>query len=163
MRTIPFLPSLFTFVSGLALLGCSSDDSAGSGKPATDSAYPAAAEKCFNAINTYRATLNLTPYTRAVDDEPCADSAAKSDSISGTAHGAFGMCGESAQNECPGWGGTPDSMIDGCLQMMWDEGPGADFDTHGHYINMSSTTYTTVACGFFVTPAGDVWSVQNFH
>lgn len=47
--------------------------------------------------------------------------------------------------------------------MMWAEGPGADFQQHGHYINMSSTSYTTVACGFYTTAGGDVWSVQDFR
>jgi hypothetical protein len=46
---------------------------------------------------------------------------------------------------------------------MWAEGPGADFQTHGHYINMSSTKYTKVACGFYETPTGSVWAVQDFQ
>jgi hypothetical protein len=41
---------------------------------------------------------------------------------------------------------------------MWDEGPGG-----GHYENMKSTDSTRVACGFYITPGGDVWSVQNFQ
>lgn len=53
-------------------------------------------------------------------------------------------------------------MIDGCLEMMWAEGPGTDFSAHGHYINMSNTGYKMVACGFHVTANGSVWSVQNF-
>jgi hypothetical protein len=46
---------------------------------------------------------------------------------------------------------------------MWNEGPGEDFSKHGHYINMSSTKYTKVACGFWTTPKGSVWAVQNFR
>ena len=53
-------------------------------------------------------------------------------------------------------------MIGGCLDMMWAEGPGADFATHGHYINMSSTKYSKVACGFYTMASGKVWSVQDF-
>ncbi|NJK32707.1 MAG: CAP domain-containing protein [Deltaproteobacteria bacterium] len=45
---------------------------------------------------------------------------------------------------------------------MWAEGPGEDFQKHGHYINMSSTQYTMVACGFYETSEGEFWSVQNF-
>lgn len=82
--------------------------------------------------------------------------------MSGKAHGAFKQCGEWAQDECPGWGGTPDSIIPDCLAMMWAEGPG-DFAQHGHYLNMSSTQYTQVSCGFYVTPTGSVWAVQDFH
>ena len=46
---------------------------------------------------------------------------------------------------------------------MWKEGPGTDFSKHGHYLNMSSTKYTKVACGFFTAPNGQVWAVQNFQ
>ena len=53
--------------------------------------------------------------------------------------------------------------LDGCLQMMWNEGPGADFNTHGHYINMSSTKYTKVFCGFYDLGNGKFWSVQDFQ
>jgi hypothetical protein len=95
--------------------------------------------------------------------EACADGQAKGDSEVNTAHNGFGDCDELAQNECPGWGGTANEIIVGCLQSMWDEGPGDDFPTHGHYINMSSKDYTKVACGFYVTDKGNVWSVQNFR
>ena len=45
---------------------------------------------------------------------------------------------------------------------MWKEGPGTDFSAHGHYINMTNTKYTKVACGFATTSAGKIWSVQDF-
>ena len=45
---------------------------------------------------------------------------------------------------------------------MWDEGPGEPFRAHGHYINMSSTQYTSVACGRSSAGQG-VWSNQNFQ
>ncbi len=109
----------------------------------------------------YRATLGLAPYQRWTAVETCVDGEAKSDSESGVPHGAFPSCGEWAQNECPGWPSMA-STVTGCLQQMWAEGPGADFQTHGHYINMSSTSYTQVACGFYTTPAGKVWAVQDF-
>jgi hypothetical protein len=110
----------------------------------------------------YRATLGLAPYTRWTAQETCADGQSQSDSQTGTAHGAFGKCTENAQNECPGWPQPIDKAITGCLQAMWNEGPGSDFNTHGHYINMSSTKYTQVACGFYTTAAGKIWSVQDF-
>jgi hypothetical protein len=81
-------------------------------------------------------------------------------------HAAFmaRICsGGSAQNECPGWPSVS-ATISGCLQQMWDEGPG-DFygpPPHGHYINMSSTSLTMVACGFS-TGSGGVYAVQNFR
>ena len=82
------------------------------------------------------------------------------------AHAAFraGICnGGYGQNECPGWPSV-DSTVSGCLQQMWDEGPG-DFNgppPHGHYINLSSTRYTMVACGFY-EGSGGVYALQNFE
>lgn len=154
--------SLWAFLA-VGLLGCSDEPDTGT-KPEvpTGAAFPAVSAHCVDAINQYRATLGLTAYQRWADAEKCSDAEAKSDSETGMAHGAFGQCGESAQNECPGWGGPPDKMIDGCLDLMWAEGPGADFSQHGHYINMSSTSYTMVSCGFFQMADGSVWSVQNF-
>jgi len=72
----------------------------------------------------------------------------------------FGACGEFAQNTCPNWGSETD-VVAGCLQAMWDEGPGEPFEEHGHYINMSNPDYTKVACGFFASDQG-VWANQNF-
>jgi hypothetical protein len=46
---------------------------------------------------------------------------------------------------------------------MWDEGPGEPYSAHGHYINMTNPSYTMVACGFYETAGGSVWSVQNFQ
>lgn len=118
---------------------------------------------CVDEINVYRATIGLPPYARWTSAEACADDQAESDSQTGIPHGAFGSCGEWAQNECPGWWGPEEDVIVDCLAMMWAEGPGADFQTHGHYINMSSTTYTEVACGFYTTTSGSVWAVQDFR
>ncbi len=135
----------------------------GGGGGATGSSYPAAAEDCVQDINQYRASNGLPPYQRWTDAEACADDETKKDAERNKPHGSFGSCGEWAQNTCPGWSGTPESMIGTCLQKMWAEGPGSDFSTHGHYINMSSTRYMQVACGFFVTPEGGVWTVQDFR
>lgn len=121
------------------------------------------AQLCVDTINAYRASISLPAYARWNEAESCAGDQAKSDSQSGTAHGAFGDCMEHAQDECPGWPGPPGSMITGCLAQMWAEGPGSDFAKHGHYINMSSTSYTKVACGFYTLPSGDVWAAQDFR
>ncbi len=44
---------------------------------------------------------------------------------------------------------------------MWDErlNPGGE---QGHYQHMSNKNYTQVACGFYTTPTGKVWALQNF-
>ncbi len=125
--------------------------------------YDAAAEHCVAVINMYRATLDLAPLERWTDAEECSNGEAESDAMTNTPHGAFGTCGEWAQNECPGWPGPPEQLLDGCLAAMWAEGPGEDFQQHGHYINMSNPSYTRVACGFHQTGQGDYWAVQNFQ
>ncbi|MFH1016979.1 MAG: hypothetical protein V1798_02210 [Pseudomonadota bacterium] len=142
---------------------CSDTITPGSGlTPAKPSSDPTTAQVCVDLINQYRSSIGLAAYSRWTDAESCSDAEALSDSKSGQAHGAFQSCGEMAQNECPGWAGPAGDMIGPCLASMWAEGPGSDFSAHGHYLNMSSTSYTMAACGFSVTAGGAVWSVQNF-
>jgi len=124
------------------------------------------AEDCVRRINQFRWECQcLPPLQRWTEGESCAAMHAEYDS-SRNPHDGFrdGICenGGSAQNECPGWGSIPQT-VGGCLQLMWDEGPGEPFSAHGHYINMSSTTYTAVACGWHTTGDGEVWAVQNFR
>ncbi len=121
------------------------------------------AQLCVDEINRHRASIGLGPLTRWTAEETCVDGQSQHDSQTGTAHSAFGQCGEWAQNECPGWPGPPAAMIPQCLQAMWNEGPGQDFATHGHYINMTNPNYSKVACGFFVTGSGAVWAAQDFQ
>ena len=121
------------------------------------------AQRCVDDINAFRASIGLPPYTRWDTGESCVDGQAAADAASQVPHSAFGQCGEFAQDECPGWPGPPADMIGACLQAMWNEGPGSDFHTHGHYINMSSQAYTQVACGFHVLPNGAVWATQDFR
>jgi uncharacterized protein YkwD len=126
------------------------------------------AEDCVRRINQFRCECqHLPPLMRWRDGEACANQMAQYDSEhSDRAHAGFidRICsGGNAQNECPGWGSI-EQTVSGCLQQMWDEGPG-DFygpPPHGHYINMSSTSYTMVACGFYEGPRG-VYAAQNFR
>jgi hypothetical protein len=53
-------------------------------------------------------------------------------------------------------------MIDDCLRMMWNEGPG-EFPAHGHYNNMVDARVTKVACGTFTMPDGRLWAVHDFQ
>jgi hypothetical protein len=122
-------------------------------------------EDCVERINQFRAECqHLPPLTRWTDAEACANQQATYDSTH-TPHAAFTgqICSPtgSGQNECPGWVSTA-QVISQCLQSMWDEGPGQPFSAHGHYLNMSSTAFTRVACGFYTDPTGRVWAVQNF-
>lgn len=121
---------------------------------------------CVNRINQLRWECQcLPPLQRWTEAEDCADQHSEYDSTR-AAHSGFrdDICSPRgwAQNECPGWGST-EHVIEGCLQAMWDEGPGEDFQVHGHYINMTNTSYSMVACGFYETGDGRFWSVQNFQ
>jgi hypothetical protein len=127
----------------------------------------------------YRATLNLPPLTRATPaDEACSDMGAMKDASAGP-HSSAGMCpGFGAQDSCPdlpvGAGYTLQSALLQCLQQMWNEGPPPGtvqacimdytgcFLQHGHYINMSSSTSTTVSCGFFMMSNGHFYGNQDF-
>lgn len=121
------------------------------------------AQRCVDAINNYRASIRLPPLARWVWSESCAGGQAQNGAQTGQPHGAFGRCSERAQNVCPGWAGPADRMIQPCIQSEWLEGPGYDYMTHGHYLNMTNPAYTKVACGFFTAPNGQVWAVQDFQ
>lgn len=141
----------------LLAAGCGSDDSDSGGSDP----YAAARQLCLETTNGYRAQTGAAPLTRATSQESCTDGEAESDFASGKPHGAFGSCKESAQNECPHWSGTPEEVVKNCLEMMFQEGPGEPYSDHGHYINMTNTSYKQVACGFYVS-GGSVQMVQNF-
>jgi hypothetical protein len=121
---------------------------------------------CVNRINQLRWECQcLPPLERWTEAEGCADQHSEYDSTR-PPHSGFSdnICSPRGygQNECPGWN-SPAQVVTGCLQLMWDEGPGEPFSEHGHYINMTNPEYSMVACGFFETPGGEVWSVQNFQ
>ncbi len=118
---------------------------------------------CVEIINQYRASIGRPALARWSAAEGCVEDQGFADHATGQPHSAFGRCGEWAQNECPGWPGPPDQMIDNCLAVMWAEGPGEPYSQHGHYINMANPSYTKVACGFAVLPDGRVWAVQDFQ
>ena len=152
--------SLDTRHTAASSTGTSGSGTSGSGTSGTSATTNdgSAADVCVATINQYRATKGLQALARWSATETCADSQAASDGSTKAAHGAFGKCGEVAQNECPGWPGPPATMIPKCLDAMWGEGPGG-----GHYEAMSSRLYTKVSCGFGTAPDGAIWAVQNFH
>jgi hypothetical protein len=122
-----------------------------------------AAQDCVDTINMYRATVSLPPLQRFFSEEACTNQQVQSDAIAMVGHGAFGMCNETAQNECPNWPGPPDALVAPCLQLMWAEGPGPFNMGHGHYDNMTNPLYTKVACGFYTLMDGTVWGVMDFY
>jgi hypothetical protein len=140
------------------IANCSPEPMAGSGDIHAD---------CVARINQLRWECQcLPPLSRWIEGEGCADGNGEYDSVQG-AHASFYdlPCGSGgrAQNECPGWASNGE-VITGCLHAMWAEGPedGNPNTVNGHYESMTSTFYTRVACGFFTTPSGSVWGVQNF-
>jgi hypothetical protein len=119
-------------------------------------------EDCVQRINQLRWECQcLPPLQRWTEGESCADEQAAHDASLNAPHDGFRnrICSPSGfgQNECPNYG-TPDRAIGTCLQQMWDEGPGEDFQKHGNYINMTSSRFSKVACG-----EGGGWYLMNFQ
>jgi len=138
---------------------CVPDPTSGSG--ASVGTVEDAIRICLEEINRLRQTANAAPLSAWTDAQSCANEQAQSDQTNRAAHGAFGRCHEAAQNECPGWlgwRGDPVSVVRGCLQAMWDEGPWG-----GHRQNMQSGFYTKVACGVYRDAQGRVTAVQDFR
>ncbi|MFK7987245.1 MAG: CAP domain-containing protein [Sandaracinaceae bacterium] len=138
--------------------GCMPTDIPDSGDPYQD---------CVDRINQFRAECQcLPPLERWTEAEDCADQQAQYDSEGNGAHAGFNdrICDPrgSGQNECPGYRNGVDGVLRVCLQQMWDEGPGENFQMHGHYLNMTNDRFNRVACGFYTTSEGRIWSVQNF-
>lgn len=169
---------------GGASQGGSSTGGASQGGSSGDP-HEALHQECIDKINEFRATKGLPPYQRWKEAEPCVDQQATDDEETGKAHGAwingkFPSCNGSGQNECPGWG---IDAIGSCLTSMWAEKDQAgcsgcdsctgnsgcencDFygnttgDVCGHYVNMSSKSFSMAACGF---SAKGGWSAINFQ
>ncbi len=142
----------------------------GCNPPAPNTGDPYA--DCVERVNQFRACVCLPALQRNSAGEACANQEAEYDSQTNTAHSGFvsGICSPSglAQNECPGWS-SAEQTVSRCMQEMFNEGPppstpctGDCFETYGHFINMTSTRYTSVACGFYTTASGEVWQTQNY-
>jgi len=155
----------------------------------SDDGFSAARTACINEINRLRATQHLAAYTIVNTDSinMCVDMQATSDETNNTPHGAWmaaegSACDGNGQNECEGYGVDAAGIV-ACLDSMWNEQnqpncagcvgctqfggacPNCDFygmngGTCGHYVNMSATYFTQVACGF---SAKGGWAAQNFY
>ena len=135
-------------------------------RPAVPRSTGDPAQDCVNRVNQFRAECQcLPPLRRWVAGEACANTHAEYDSTRGPHAGFSGrICPESGfgQNECPGYNDI-NQVIQVCLQQMWDEGPGDDFQRHGHYLNMTNPRFSQVACGFYDGPQTGMWAVQNYQ
>jgi len=89
------------------------------------------------------------------------DTGADTDAGTGTGTGTDAGTGAGTDaGTDAGTGGDPGQCAGGPLA---DPIPNCSPDTvNGHYESMASSSYTQVACGFFTTPTGLVWGVQNF-
>ena len=142
-----------------ALIGCGSDSGTQAPiSPDLDSPSRRSLldSVCVDQVNTDRASLTLVPLRDWKDSVDCFTRQAELDDAGGVAHSHMGMCSETAQNTCPGWSSDtslPNQIrtIKSCVAAMWAEGPGSDYSKHGHYINMTQTSYTRVGCGFHQT------------
>jgi hypothetical protein len=157
-------------VAGVAGVGsCTPNTACKPTAPSSGDIY----QDCVDRVNQFRACMCLPPLKRWNDGEACANQDASYDAMNQSmgAHAAFKakICAAgNAQDECPGWRSNTE-VISGCLQQMFNEGPppmtpcsGTCYEQHGHFINMTNTHYTMVACGYYTGADGKAWSVQNF-
>ena len=108
---------------------------------------------CLKAVNGHRQSSGLTPYTRWAVAEICASDQAEALS-KGQQSPDLQKCGAWAATSCPDWPGPPESMITKCIDQIWSGG-GQQY--------LASTSYTELACGFYVTPANKVWALQMYR
>jgi hypothetical protein len=144
---------------------CTPDPSCEPTPPDTGDFY----EDCVARINQFRTCVCLPPLARNTEGEDCANQQAQYDYENDTFHGGIRakICSppalnNAAQNECPGYPSVA-STIGLCNQQMFDEGECDDFEVCGHYINMTDERSQSVSCGYYETPSGDVWMVENFY
>jgi hypothetical protein len=142
--------------------------------------YDAARQACVDKINELRATKGLPPYARWQSAEACVDQEVTYDQSIGQAHAAFfatNSCGAGGQGECMGFDHSAEG-ITSCLQYMWNEKDypecvncdacpfgqdcdGCIFLSCGHYMAMSSPSFTEAACGFSEAVPG--WQAIDYR
>lgn len=149
----------------LLLFCCAKSGDSTGGIDSTD--WSELRQACLDFTNAKRATESKAELLLWEEASTCSDNQARMDMQADSPHGHFKACKEGAQNTCPGWSSGADiesqkQVLTSCLQMMWDEGPGEPFSEHGHYINMSSTSYSKLTCGFHYEN-GSLWINQNFR
>ncbi len=135
-------------------------------KSATDTATFAPEKKlCLDTVNACRAKLGLKSVAWSTSLEAFADQGARYDAARNVAHGHFSAFSKSAvpadaENALPGWPlkdfKNVGAIVQQGTQQMWAEGPGG-----GHYENIRGDQ-TQLGCGIYVTPAGNVWVIQDF-
>ncbi len=153
----------------LAVAACGGGNAGGGGSPDADP-NETALQFCVSETNRYRAMNDKPALTESADLEAYAATGAMVD-FSSLAHNHFTMTSGGgiafAENECPvqgNWmlqpGGDMKVLVGSCVAAFYAEGPGTDYSTHGHYINMMGA-YATLGCGIYQMGTG-VTIVQDY-
>jgi len=153
------------------LVGCDSGSAATGDAPGGGSGPNAAAKQfCVSETNRYRAMNSKPALTESAALDTYADTGAMHDfstsphdHFSTTSGGGIAM----AENECPqqgNWqyteGGDLNMVVGNCIAAFYAEGPGTDYSTHGHYINMMGP-YAALGCGIYYS-GGKITIVQDY-
>lgn len=158
------------------LVACGGSDSNSTidGNPGGGGDGPAgggtAKQFCVSETNRYRAMNSKPALQESAQLEAYADTGAMHD-FSTSPHDHFGTTSGGgiafAENECPQQGnwqyteGEDLNMVVGnCIAAFYSEGPGSDYNTHGHYINMMGD-YATLGCGIYYS-GGKITIVQDY-
>ena len=175
----PWLSGVICGVLGSAsvIVGCGGDDG-GSGIDAANNGSGSgsgslnAKQFCVSETNRYRAMNQKPALAENTALETYADTGANVDYTSNSPHSHFSSTQGGgiafAENECPGhsgWhlppGGDMNMLVGQCVAAFYAEGPGSDYSTHGHYINMMGA-YAKLGCGIFEAANGDVTIIQDY-
>jgi hypothetical protein len=130
----------------------------------------AAQQVCVQETNRYRAMVGHPALAESAMLEAFASTGAMYDFTNGP-HAHFmatnGGGVALAENECPvqgGWtlspGGDLSALVKQCIAAFYSEGPGTDYSTHGHYINMMGP-YANLGCGIYQMGTG-ITIVQDY-
>ena len=131
---------------------------------------PTAKQFCVSETNRYRAMNSKPALQESAQLEAYADTGAMHDfttsphdHFSTTQGGGIAF----AENECPqqgNWqyteGGDLNMVVGACIAAFYSEGPGTDYSTHGHYINMMGN-YASLGCGIYYS-GGKITIVQDY-
>jgi uncharacterized protein YkwD len=125
---------------------------------------------CVSETNRYRAMNSKPALQESAQLEAYADQGAMVD-FSSSPHNHFSSTNGGgiafAENECPGqfgWNYNPgddlNAVVGQCIAAFYAEGPGTDYNTHGHYINMMGN-YASLGCGIYYAD-GKITIVQDY-
>jgi hypothetical protein len=153
-----------------AAVACGSSGNGGGGGPDASDGSGTPLQFCVSETNRYRAMNSKPALTESSQHETYAATGAMVD-FSSSPHNHFTMTSGGgiafAENECPvqgNWmlapGGDMAALVGQCIAAFYAEGPGSDYSTHGHYINMMGP-YATLGCGIYQMGTG-VTIVQDY-